>query len=409
MSYPVETTTRQRMLYITPVMPAEFGNGLAMRAANVLRCFVERYDVSLLIVGVYPAGIATTLPSWVTTSCRDVRWAVAPPSSVQPDGNRIIDDAWCRVAGDAYLGQRFDIIHVFRLVTLPFAMPYRIAPSTADAAWHIDFDDVESRSMARLERLRAAGSGANAASAGDPHISALEASVLQTWDRVYVCSGEDREWLRAQLPDARAQILVLPNMIAIPERQTPPPRRPPLTLMLLGNFGYEPNVDAAIWFCRVILPTIREQSPLPLRLRLVGTGAPESVRSLRHIPDVEYVGAVEQLDPWYRETDIVVVPLRSGGGTRIKVLEALAYTRPVVSTTIGAEGLGLVDGVHLLLADRAHHFAQQCLRVISDIALADRLARDGHNLVAANYTVGAVVDRFAVATEPSSGKWLSCG
>jgi glycosyltransferase involved in cell wall biosynthesis len=131
---------------------------------------------------------------------------------------------------------------------------------------------------------------------------------------------------------------------------------------------------------------------------LIGGGVSDDVAALRFIPEVEVVGPVPDLAQWYRNATLVVVPLRAGGGTRIKLLEALSYRRPVVSTRLGAEGLDVIDGEHVLLADRAHHFARQCLRLMADPVLAQRLGKLGRALIEASYALPSIAGTITPAS-----------
>ncbi|CCF84779.1 conserved hypothetical protein [Nitrolancea hollandica Lb] len=384
-------TTRDRpprLLYFCPVMPADSGNGLAMRAATMLRLLLRDYRVSLLIVPLYSPGPARELPDWVRTRCENVRWVPEPGPGTTRHADHTIGqdrlDAWVDTAARAYPSDTFDVIHVFRTATMPFAGPYL----NRAAEWHLDLDDVESRVQERLARLyeRHGRAGDQSDAVQRAEASARqEEDLLRAWDRIYVCSEQDRDEIQRRATQRRAEIVVRPNAVKLPDDPPPAPRSGCPAILFLGSFGYFPNVDAATWLCREILPVIREQSPEPVRLLLVGSGAPIEVRALAHIPEVEFVGEVPDAAPWYAQADVVVVPLRAGGGTRIKLLEALAYRRPVVSTSIGAEGLDLVDDEHLLIANRARHFGQQCLRLLGDAELAARLASAGRQRVEQRY------------------------
>lgn len=377
-----------KLLFICPVMPADSGNGLAMRAATMLRLLLRDYRVSLLIVPLYSPGPARGLPDWVRMRCENVRWVPEPgPGAVRHADHATGQDrldTWVDTAARAYPSDTFDVIHVFRAATIPFAGPYL----NGAVEWHLDLDDVESRVQERLARLyeRHGRAGDQSDAVRRAEASARqEEDLLRAWDRIYVCSEQDRDELQRRATQRRAEIVVRPNAVKLPEDPSPAPRSGCPAILFLGSFGYFPNVDAAIWLCREILPVIREQNPELVRLLLVGSGAPPEVRALAHIPEVEFVGEVPDVAPWYARANLVVVPLRAGGGTRIKLLEALAYRRPVVSTSIGAEGLDLVDDEHLLIANRAQHFGQQCLRVLGDAELATRLASAGRRRVEQRY------------------------
>lgn len=371
-------------------MPADGGNGLAMRAATVLQMLLRDFRVSLLIVPLYSPGPAHELPNWVRVRCENVRW-VPEPGLNGGAGNAVSQDrlaAWIDAAARAYPRDAFDGIHVFRTATLPFVERYLHPVADRAVQWHLDMDDVESRVQQRLARLYQRHGLATeqfGAERRAEESARKEDELLRTWDRVYVCSEQDRDYLLRQVNRHRAEIMVLPNAVRLPDNSPPAPRSGYPTILYLGTFGYFPNVDAAFWLCREILPVIREQAARPVRLLLVGSGAPPEVRALDHIPEVEVVGEVPDVAPWYAQSNLVVVPLRAGGGTRIKILEALAYRRPVVSTSIGTEGLDLADDEHLLVADRAQHFGQQCLRLLGDAGLAARLAEAGRRRVVQRY------------------------
>lgn len=134
------------------------------------------------------------------------------------------------------------------------------------------------------------------------------------------------------------------------------------TMLFAGNFCYGPNAEGARWFVSEVLPLVREAVPDAV-LHLVGE-ADTSVAALADPPAVVVTGAVPSMAPYLRAATEVVVPIRYGSGTRIKILEAFAFGVPVVSTTLGAEGLSVEDGRHALLADDAAAFAAACLRLL---------------------------------------------
>ena len=133
------------------------------------------------------------------------------------------------------------------------------------------------------------------------------------------------------------------------------------------------------------------------RVVVVGFGAGPAVEALTEIPEVELAGSVPDVSPWYRAADVVVVPVRAGGGTRIKVLEAFAYRRAVVSTTLGCEGISVCDGQHVLLADTARGaWPRSVSDLMRDPELRARLGTQAHALVRARYTLEAVARRLWV-------------
>jgi glycosyltransferase involved in cell wall biosynthesis len=129
-------------------------------------------------------------------------------------------------------------------------------------------------------------------------------------------------------------------------------------------------------------------------LRIVGRGA-ESVEWVAGVPGVDLVGEVDDLRPELDRADVSVVPIRIGAGTRLKVVEALAHRIPLVTTTVGTEGIDVVDGEHGLVADDERGFADACLRLLADGTERQRLADRGAELFEASYTWDAITSRVA--------------
>jgi glycosyltransferase involved in cell wall biosynthesis len=152
----------------------------------------------------------------------------------------------------------------------------------------------------------------------------------------------------------------------------------------VGTFTYRPNVDAALLLGREIFPLVRRAIPAA-RLLLVGHEPPDAVRALARERGVSLAGAVPDVRRAYERAAVAVAPLRAGGGTRLKILEAMALGRPVVSTRVGAEGLAVVDNEHLLLSDTPGEFGSSVARLLGDRPLRARLAANARRLVEARY------------------------
>ncbi|MER6623544.1 glycosyltransferase family 4 protein [Streptomyces sp. NPDC000931] len=175
--------------------------------------------------------------------------------------------------------------------------------------------------------------------------------------------------------------VVVPN--TYPARPPEPPRTGGgATVLFQGSFDWAPNADAAAWLTGEILPLIHERVP---DARVVLAGASTAEVAALAGPHVEVTGAVPSMAPHLRAADLVVVPLRVGSGTRIKILEAFAHGVPVVSTTIGAEGLDVVPGEHLALADTAEDLARHCADLLTDRARRDATTAAASRLHAGRY------------------------
>jgi sugar transferase (PEP-CTERM/EpsH1 system associated) len=208
-----------------------------------------------------------------------------------------------------------------------------------------------------------------------------EARAVSSVDAVAVVSDAERRWVEEAVPGAR--VTVAPNGVDTGHFQ-PLPASPGGPLVFTGAMDYPPNVDAVTWFCREVWPILRRRAPA-LRLDIVGRAPDGRVRSLDGRERVRVVGEVPDVRGYLAQASAVVVPLRAGGGTRLKILEAMAMARPVISTTLGAEGLDSVAGSDILLADTPIDFAHAVEDVISSPDTAHRLGEAGRRLAVARY------------------------
>jgi glycosyltransferase involved in cell wall biosynthesis len=147
--------------------------------------------------------------------------------------------------------------------------------------------------------------------------------------------------------------------------------------------SYFPNSDAALYFLDNIHPLIVARIP-SVRVQIVGADPPRCVKA-RANPSVEITGRVPRVEPYYAQAAVFIVPMRCGGGTRVKVLEAMAHGVPVVSTTVGSEGLSVRHDDSVLLADTPESFANATVRLCTDEWLARRIAANGRELVRTEY------------------------
>jgi glycosyltransferase involved in cell wall biosynthesis len=201
-----------------------------------------------------------------------------------------------------------------------------------------------------------------------------------------VAAAHEADALRARHPIAP---VVIPNAVATPEPE--PVAAESDTLLFVGNLTYPPNVEAAMTLAVDVLPEVRRLLGRRVVASIVGPMDHDPEPFAAADPDVRWLGFVPDLAPVYAGARVVVAPLRAGGGTRIKVLEAFAHRVPVVSSTAGAAGLDVVDGVHLLIADGPADTARAVARILDDDALARTLRGNAAELVRRSYSHDAVV------------------
>lgn len=224
----------------------------------------------------------------------------------------------------------------------------------------------------RLERLETEGLG---------HITGLCA-----------VSERDADWFRQRTPIPR--IHVVPNGVDLAYFTPNVESEEPRTLVHAGSMDWRPNVDAITYFLEDIYPLILRQAP-SLRFIVVGRNPSQPFsRFAARFSGVEVTGSVDDARPFMARGAVFVVPLRIGGGSRLKILNALAMGKAVVSTSIGAEGLEVRNGEHLLIADTPADFARSTLTLLRDTDLRRRLGAAGRALVEARYGWDAIADRL---------------
>jgi glycosyltransferase involved in cell wall biosynthesis len=227
-----------------------------------------------------------------------------------------------------------------------------------------------------------------------PRVRRFERLACRAADLVLAVSEEDASCLREL--DRDIAVTVVPNGVDV----TPPrelERRPaePARLLFAGTMDYRPNVDGIEWFVREIWPRLEVDG---IALDIVGRDPVPSVRALAG-SGVSVVGSVPSMAPYLSAAAAVVVPIRSGGGSRLKVLEAMASGVPVVSTSVGIAGLAATPGVHHLCADDPEAFAEAIRRTLADPAGAQERARAARALVESTYDMAAVGRAYEAALE----------
>lgn len=256
------------------------------------------------------------------------------------------------------------------------------------AAWGgpclADLHNVISVHQARTEQsARMQPSFATRPSRAIRRIRAEERAIIRAYSRVSVCSLADAAELGRIAVDAR--VSVVPNGVDVAyfERVAESVGEPD-HLIFTGALWYAPNVDGLQFFLDAVWPLVRARRPWA-RLSIVGARPTPAVAAMARHPGVAVYGSVPDVRPYLARAGIAIVPLRLGSGTRLKILEALAAHRPVVSTTLGAEGLELVHERDLLIADRPEAFATAICRLMEHPEQAQPIAARGHDSVCERY------------------------
>jgi glycosyltransferase involved in cell wall biosynthesis len=399
---------KKRLLYISTHVPGSTYGGTEMRAANHILALSELFEVTLAIVGDHgsEAEVRTRLSDNLMKACVSVLIICWTPAIIRRlrrtwrfQVRVLLEALWptplffapyptaLSELGRRLRGQHFDVVHCFRLNTGLLRRLKRHGVSFTRSV--LDFDSYESRAEFRSIRTFRSLVGSQMSFVSWLKATkwwALESQLIPSFEDGLVCAESDRQKLRRRFP--RTQWHVVPNVVPEPPkfRAVTSDR---FTFLFVGQLGYLPNWDAVMFFCTDVLPILRPNAPGPFRVLIVGRPGGDPDR-LAGIEEVRVVLNPPDLLPYYSQSDAVIVPLRGGGGTRVKILEAFSYGLPVVSTTIGAEGLDVTSGSDIIIADGAAAFAKECLRIWRDDILRRQIAAMGHDLWRRKYSAAAL-------------------
>lgn len=370
-----------RLLVLAPSYPYPVKDGTQLRVDNLFRRLPADYEITLLCFDAVAESQEEPLPAPLHGTCirvpsmpRVKGWRASPlvqvlrplPSTIW----KFASEAMARLVraraekADAVLsiglqmGQYFDVV--------PRGVP--VYQDNYNVEWLILERMAQTRPVPKrwfwqleAEKLRR-----------------TERAILRRADAVIAISEVDREEMARLAPNTR--FYTVPNGVDEDFFGATPltsPREPHFAFV--GSFNWHVNEDAAVWFCDAVWPRLRKSLP-DARLELIGRDPSPTVRALGNNPSVHVTGTVDDVRPYLGRAVGMIVPLRYGSGIRNKILEAFAAGRPVVSTSVGCEGLPVRHNEHLLVADTAEEFAAACARLVRDPAEAARLVAAGRSV-----------------------------
>jgi glycosyltransferase involved in cell wall biosynthesis len=238
----------------------------------------------------------------------------------------------------------------------------------------------------------------------------IEAAQLRRYGRAKMslyqaylaCSEQDVALMRWQAPGIPS--VVIPNGADL-SKFVPSGRAksPEPILLYVGSMHYYPNIDAMLYFFETMYQTIHRAVP-DIRVQIVGHHPPLEIQQLARLPGVEVTGTVPDVWPYYDQATVFIVPLRLGSGTRLKIIEAMAMELPIVSTTVGAEGLDIRAGENILIADDPVSFAESVVQLLSDPDLCTRIA-EGGRLLSRRYDWMELTKPWADLVEAVAKQW----
>jgi glycosyltransferase involved in cell wall biosynthesis len=371
------------LLFITPSLPSMPGTGTMLRSAMSFEVLSTRFQVHVLNLNLWSTGFG---------KLSLVHNRAASYTEVS-GGSRDIEDG--TLLDNFYPGVRFAAIHTYRLALARVALGILARIKTHQPYLVLDLDDDECAISTHLLSLLEEDRDLEAAKhlrAEQPQLLMLQRLMAHRFDAISMASLHDCRVLAQRYPEA--SVHHLPNGVRIPENPDAEAfrdrRARTARILFVGALNYPPNTDGIGFFCDQVLPLIQERAGIPVSLQVVGSDPPARVARLTRNLAVTIHGNVPSVEPYYRDADLCIVPLRAGSGTRIKILEAFSFQRPVVSTRLGAEGLDVTDGEHLLLADEPEAMAQACLKMLDDGESRDRMVCSAYAWVREKHSVASI-------------------
>jgi polysaccharide biosynthesis protein PslH len=395
--------SRLSILAVTSEPPWPLDTGGHLRSYYLLAALAAKFDMRLVTGSSAPPSLDRLEAAGIRTTC-----VTLPPHSFARDAAVALGAAAQRQPYVMYSRHKHEAIRQALLAEAAAQPPDVLYLDHLDSWLYADVAPGAAR-IVDLHNVYSLLAGRTGTDTGGVkgvylgHESRLLARIEQECaahaDALMTVSADEQRHFMAL--GAKA-VHVVPNGVNCPGFTSLPTGRTagPPTLLYLGTMSWTPNASAARFLAEQVLPEVRRTIP-DARLRLVGRDPLPEVKALASLPGVEVTGGVPDVMPHLLDAHVLAVPLESGGGTRLKILEAFAAGLPVLSTRVGAEGIAAAHDTHLLIAERPA-FAQAAVGLLSDANVGVRLATAARQLAAERYdwTVVGALAAEAVSALP---------
>ncbi|MCA3575633.1 MAG: glycosyltransferase [Aestuariivirga sp.] len=397
-----------RAVFLTPVLPSRSGMGLAMRAGSQLKGLMRAFSVTTCVIpvietgenpGCFASGFpASKLEMLDCTGQQDHYFrlisALSDPEERlvhferygKPSLSAAMSDAIARRVADLAARDGASHVHAFRSYLLP---ALDLLAEGVTRSIDLDEDDVSScLSTARVMDLAGRNMAARWNRLEARAFDRLMAQKLTAFRAVTLANAEDLPGMLARYPGL--PLRALPNGVPVPPLAATAGAGARRDLLFVGSLRYEPNVEGLLWFMTAVLPRLPG-----VRLLVAGRSPPPLLRAHARPGRVEFLGYVQNLAGAYRRAALAIAPMRSGGGTRLKILEAGAHAVPVVATPQSVAGLLQPGRFWGITASGPRHFAAACRHLLDHPREARRLGRLGRHVVASHFCSQSVEDAWA--------------
>jgi len=403
----------KRILVLTPQLPYPPRQGTAIRNYNLIAHLARRHRLHLL--SFLQEGDELAADSPLLDHCQRVETVLSPQRTkrqrILTTATSLLPDMALRLASRRFqdrlealfASETYDVVQIEGIEMAPYGLWLRGWPRFSALVPRplLVFDDHNAEYLLQRRvfetdlRRPQRWPGALYSLIQWQKLSRYEAHVCRQVDGVAAVSEADAGALRMLVPGL--ELSVVPNGVdlsfyddsAVPAGSGAV-RLPPSALVFTGKMDFRPNVDAVLWFAAEVLPLIRAKRP-DAHFVVAGQKPHARLDPLRQREDVTITGWVEDVRPYFSGAAVYVAPLRMGGGTRLKLLEAMSMSKAIVSTSLGCEGFDVTDGHEMCVADGAAAFSSAVVDLMENRAQRESLGRRARRFVEAHYAWEAIV------------------
>jgi glycosyltransferase involved in cell wall biosynthesis len=392
-----------RLLFLTPQMPFPPQQGTALRNWGLISRLAGNHEVWLLTFDERSAD--QPIPNEVRRACKEVM-TVPVPARTTTDRLRTLassplpDMAW-RLWSPAFQhafnmwlrDHHFDIVQVEGIELARYLIDAQSAPIPRNAQFVFDDHNCEYILQKRTHEAdlkRGRMHGAAYSYVQWQRLHGFERDAMVAADATLAVSPQDAAMLKQLAPSKPVDVIFngidvasYGAFAALALHKTP-------TVIFTGKMDFRPNIEAMLWFAREAWPAIKAAIP-PAQLRIVGQKPSPRLDPLRNDPDIIITGQVEDVRPHIAAADVYIAPLLAGGGTRFKLLEAMAMRKAIVTTTLGREGFDVQPGREMMIADTGSHFAGAVIELLRSEGRRQQLGERAFTFVSATYDWKAIV------------------
>ena len=401
-----------KLLFLTPQLPYPPHQGTTIRNFNIIKNLAPRHDITLLSFGA-PEELQNAEP--LRALCRRIEIAPYPARTLSqrardtllsplPDmALRLKSEAMHELVASVLRDETFAAIQIEGIEMARYISPL--------AARHppLVFDDHNAEYV--LQRTAFQSDARRVTRWHTALYSFIQWKKLERYERavcrrancIVACSTTDAAAIgqllnsQSEIRNLKSEIFTIPNGVDteffVPSDEVCAKPLAELSMVFAGKMDFRPNIDAMLWFCDEILPRVRAEIPLA-HIAIVGQKPAPRVAALRERPGVEITGWTPDTRPYIADAAVYVVPLRMGSGTRLKVLEAMAMGKAIVSTARGVEGIDLVAGRDAVIADSPEAFAREVIALLHDAEHRRALGQAARAVAESKYDWRTIVPKF---------------